>query len=107
MKEKDFMAQVIDVAHANHWLCAHFRPAMMANGHWVTAVQADGKGYPDLTLVKPPRVLFVEVKGDDGRMSPEQVVWIGNLKSCPGVETYVWRQKDADEVISVLSKGGK
>src|SRR5437667_4476291 len=34
----------------------------------------DGAGFPDLVLVRPPRVLFVELKRDAyGKLSPSQV----------------------------------
>lgn len=107
MREKDFQRQVIDTARALGWMVAAFRPALSASGHWLTAVQADGKGYPDLTAVRPPRVLFIELKNDNGRLTPEQVIWLGHLKDCPGVETFIWRPSDAEEIIKVLSKGGE
>jgi len=105
MKEKEFMAQVIDVAHANHWLCAHFRAAMMANGHWVTPVQADGKGFPDCVFVRKPHIRFVEFKSETGVLSPEQVMWLGNLRECNSVETSIWRPSDSEEIIKVLGGG--
>ncbi len=51
-------------------------------------------GYPDLTLVRPPRVLFLEVKREDGRVSPAQRDWLDALARCPGVESYVIRPSD-------------
>lgn len=51
-------------------------------------------GFPDLVLVKPPRVLFVELKREHGRLSRDQQRWLEALSACPGVETYVWRPRD-------------
>ena len=46
-------------------------------------------GKPDLELVRPPRVIFAEVKTDSGRLSGEQAARIARLRACPDVEVYV------------------
>ena len=88
MKESDFQKQVIDLAHVFGWKIAHFRPAMTEKG-WRTAVSGDGKGFPDCVLVKPPRVIFAELKTDIGKISPAQAEWLNLLSACPGVEVYL------------------
>ena len=60
-------------------------------------------GFPDLVLVKPPRVLFVELKSESGRVSADQMLWLAALAKCPGVETMVWRPSDFDDIGLVLS----
>ena len=65
------------------------------------------QGFPDLVLVRPPRVIFAELKGDTpyGKKgpSPDQQAWIDGLGRCPGVEVYLWRPADLDEILRVLS----
>lgn len=73
MTEADFQRTVIDAAQALGWMCAHFRPAQTAQG-WRTAVSADGKGFPDLVLVRD-RVLFIELKADRGKQTADQRAW--------------------------------
>jgi len=34
-----------------------------------------GKGYPDLTLARDREVLFMELKQQQGVLSPEQMLW--------------------------------
>ena len=48
-------------------------------------------GYPDLTLVRPPRVIFAELKGQRGRLTPKQQEWADQLRACPDVEYHVWQ----------------
>ena len=48
-------------------------------------------GYPDLTLCRGDRLLFVELKSLKGRTSPEQRAWLDALRRVPGVEVYEWR----------------
>jgi hypothetical protein len=72
---------------------AHFRTAQAKSGNWITAVQGDGKGYPDLTIVGAGGILFRELKSAVGRPSPEQVVWIKRL-SAAGANAGIWKPED-------------
>jgi hypothetical protein len=88
MSEAQLLANVIELAHLFGWRVAHFRPAMTKHG-WRTPVSADGKGFPDLVLVRD-RVLFVELKAQRGRTSPEQLEWLAALSNA-GASPTVWR----------------
>lgn len=99
--EKDWQKQVIDLARLLRWRVAHFRPAMTKHG-WVTPVAADGKGFPDLCLVRE-RVIFVELKRDGGKTTDDQAVWLHALNNA-GIETYVWRPADAEQVLQILRR---
>lgn len=90
ISEADWQRTVIAMARALGWLVAHFRPGMNQRGRWMTAVAGDGVGFPDLVLChrRTHRVLFVELKRDDGKLTPAQSEWLEAL----GGE--VWRPKD-------------
>ena len=103
--EADWQKTVIDYAHMQGWIVAHFRPARTEKG-WRTAVSADGKGFPDLVLVRPPRVIFSEIKGATGELSYNQIPWWQALAQCPGIEYYVWRPRDWGTVQWVLARKG-
>ena len=105
MKETDFQRTVIEMAQALGWWVVHFRASMNARGYWSTAVQGDGAGWPDLILVKPPRFMVAELKGDKGKLSLEQAVWGEILEQIPGIEYYVWRP--SDDVESILKGAGR
>lgn len=121
--EAMFLNTIIEAAHAYGWKIAHFRPGMTSrldkkgNPVWVTPVQADGKGFPDLVCVSQPpmrpRLLLVEVKSDGRRLSPEQKEWLGALVRCAtagGVgedsvlEVYTWRPRDWDDIVRILGE---
>lgn len=94
---------VIDTAHLYGFLVAHFRPAQNSKGQWRTPVAADGKGFVDLTLAKPGRLIMVELKGRNGRLTPEQKMWGEVLSKIPGIEYYVWKPVDwPNTVVNVL-----
>jgi len=117
MTEKEFAQAVVELAHLNGWMCAHFRPAMTGRVDkrgrpiWVTAVQADGAGYPDLTLVHPERaeIIFAELKKEGANPSPEQEEWLAALRACETetvVKVYVWHPHDLDVIAAILGNAG-
>lgn len=113
MKEADFQRQVLEAATRLGWRTAHFRPAQNARGQWRTPVAGDGKGFPDLVLVRD-RIIFAELKTDSGRVRPDQRDWLDALSmatidtagcmECGGapVDVVVWRPRDWDDIIAKL-----
>ena len=59
-------------------------------------------GFPDLVLIRPPRVVFVELKRETGRVSPAQEEVLGMLAECPGVESRVARPSNWSSLVEWL-----
>ena len=97
---RELQHAVIDLARRTGWRVAHTPPIPTERG-WRTAVAADGKGFPDLLLVRD-RIIVAEIKGTD-RLSPEQQEWLSAFRMA-GVPAYVWTPKewDSGEVERVL-----
>lgn len=89
MTEGELQGGVIETAQSLGYLVAHFRAAKTEQG-WRTAVEADGKGFPDLVLTGRKRVIFVELKNEKRKLEPEQQVWLDALQVA-GAEVYLWR----------------
>jgi hypothetical protein len=105
VKESDFMKQIIELGHLYGWQIAHFRPAWSKDGkRCMTAVSADGKGFPDLCMVKRCRLIFAELKAGKGRLSPEQQGWIDNLTNSMRCECYIWKPENFDEIVEILTR---
>lgn len=114
INEATFQAQVIELAHLYDWHVAHFRGVRVqrANGgiRFMTPVQADGAGFPDLVLVRPPRLIFVELKTEKGKPTDNQQLWIDLLKQCffsgieSPVEVYVWRPSSWNNITKILCR---
>lgn len=102
MSEAELQDAVIGAGRLAGFLVAHFRPALTKHG-WRTPVQADGAGFPDLLMVKPPRLVVAELKAQKGRLTPEQELWLNRFAEVPGVEAYEWRPDDLDDAIEVLT----
>lgn len=88
MTEAEFLNQVIGFAKLFGWRVVHFRPAKTEHG-WRTPVQADGKGFLDLVLVRE-RIVFVELKSESGKPTEEQKLWMKWLQKA-GQEVYLWK----------------
>lgn len=94
--EASLQSWVIEYARAHGWRVAHFRPAQTAKG-WRTPVEADGKGFPDLVLVRDGIVILAEVKSQTGPVRPEQRAWL------EASGAYLWRPSDRPEIERVLA----
>jgi len=101
ISEATFTQQVIRIAQVFKWRVAHFRPAMTKRGRWVTAVQGDGAGFPDLIMVREDRVLVAELKSAKGKLTPAQLLWISGFLVA-GVEAFIWRPSDIEEIERIL-----
>jgi hypothetical protein len=100
--EAEWQRTVISYAQAHGWLVAHFRPAMVGDKH-MTAVTADGAGFPDLVMARGGAVVFAELKRETGRPTKEQDRWLGELSNidaeCEGTHMVrLWRPSDQDEM---------
>jgi hypothetical protein len=96
MTEAQLQRVVLDLAEITHWLVYHTHDSRKSH-----------KGFPDLTLVRPPRVIFAELKGDGAYgkrgLTRDQIDWIDALGQCPGVEAYVWRPDDINDISTILA----
>lgn len=101
MTEAQLLASVIERAEWTGWRVMHPRPARerdrrTGKDRYVTPVQGTwARGYPDLTMLHPAagRIMVVELKSADGRLSPEQRDWLDWFRAC-GVDARVWRPDD-------------
>jgi len=86
LTERAFMAQVVRLATLLHWRAYHTHDSRHSSA-----------GFPDLVLVRRPRVIFAELKSDRGRCTPEQRAWLAELAEC-SVEVTLWRPSDWEEI---------
>lgn len=94
MRERDFSQQVVTLAQRLNWEV--YRT-------WLSI--RSPAGFPDLVLVRPPRVIFAELKMPRGRLSAPQRRWLRTLASCPPAEAYIWRWEEGilDAIRDILS----
>ncbi len=74
--------------------------AQLHGWYWFhdTDSRRNNAGLPDLILIKPPRVLFVEVKGDGDRLRPEQAHVLDLLAECDTIASGVVGPDDLEAI---------
>ena len=88
--EASFAQQVVDLAGRLRWRV--YRT-------WKS--QHSPAGFPDLCMVRRPRVVFAELKRQDKSPTPEQQAWLDDLRAC-GHEAYLFRPSDFEEIVRIL-----
>jgi hypothetical protein len=88
--EGSWQGQVVEAAQLLGWRTYHTFDSRRSDA-----------GFPDLVLVRRPRVIFVELKSDRGRLTDDQRAWLEALGGCR-VERYVWRPADWPRIKGVL-----
>jgi len=53
--------------------------------------------------MRPPRLLFVELKSERGKLRPEQSDWLDALRLLPQAEVHVWTPADWDSLVEILT----
>lgn len=97
------MDAVAEFARSEGWLVAHFTATQARPGTFITPVKYDGKGFPDLTLVRADRLVFVECKRKGvKKLRPDQESWRDALL-LTAAEWYLWNPLDWPEVATVLA----
>lgn len=100
--EESFQSAVVAMAHLYGWRVAHFRKARTKHG-WRTAVSGDGKGWPDLFLVRDTDCLARELKVPPNKATKEQEAWLQALATA-GIDAKVWTPDDWDEIEATLRR---
>ena len=92
-RERDFQAQVLRLAQSSGWACYHTHDSRKSQ-----------PGYPDLTMAKPGRLIFAELKTKTGKLTQDQAAWLNLLATTvTGVEVYQWTPNDWDEILWILT----
>ncbi len=103
LTEAAFQRAVITLATRLGWRVAHFGDSrkQVRGGRLVGDRQA--AGWPDLVLCKPPRLIFAELKTEEGILSRGQLEWLDALTDCHAA-VFVWRPSDWKQIQAILSR---
>lgn len=92
MSENGLKQVVLKLAYANGWAVYHVPQATMNNG--------GGKGYPDLTLARDKECLWIELKAQDGKVSPFQEGWLAALPHAYVIRPSDWHSGRVAELLA-------
>lgn len=93
MTERELQVAVVELASYLGWLTYHTFDS-----------RRSAAGFPDLVMVRAPRIVFAELKSSVGRLSSDQVAWNVELEAvakalCGGepirsIGVEIWRPAD-------------
>jgi hypothetical protein len=90
ISEREWQRAVVDLAHQLGYRSVHQRPCREGrSGKWTTPTTI--KGWPDWTFIRPPRLVFAELKGTKTPMRDGQQEMLDLLGACGSSEAYLWR----------------
>jgi len=105
VREAEFQLQVIEYAQARGWRVAHFRAVRVqrrdGTTFWETPVAADGRGFPDLLMLRRGGAVVAELKVPPNTPTDEQEAWLAAFRLL-GVPAVVWTPADWPAIEEVL-----
>lgn len=93
--EKEFLGQVIDLAKGQGFRVYHTFNSRRSE-----------KGFMDLVIAKPGRVLVSELKVGGNTTTADQDWWLDVFRSV-GLPAFEWRPSDWDQIVKELTEGGR
>ena len=91
--EQDFLQQVRDLARISGWRVFHCHDS-----------RGSPSGFPDIVAVRQARLIYAELKSERGKLSPDQIEWLDDLRQVPGVEVFVWKPSSWDTIVAALAR---
>lgn len=103
--ERDFMAAVLKYAELLGWRHFHDAATNAPRACWHcgrrSTAPRNPAGWPDLVMIRRPRILFAELKAEGERPTPDQQAWLDELAAC-GQQVFVWWPSSWSEIEKVL-----
>jgi hypothetical protein len=115
VSESVFQSHVIQCARENGFVLPPVDPASKTRHrrqlftlvyHTYSSLRS-APGFPDLVMVHPEtgRTIIAELKAEGKYPTPEQRRWLDAFRKNPGLEVYVWRPSQMQEIAKIL--GGR
>lgn len=104
VSERQFQDTLIPYAQGLGWKVIHLRPARIRVGGketYRTAVQGDGKGFPDNLMLRGMRCVVAELKRVGEKADADQMAWLGAFGAA-GCESYIWTPADWPTIERIL-----
>ena len=98
--EAAFQDKVVAFAKEAGWMVQHSYRGRVGKGAWRTPATV---GFPDLLLLKPHRLVVLELKMPGNHASDEQNRWISRFQTIEGCEAYVVYPKHWEQIVSLLT----
>lgn len=96
MSESQLLDTVTEALTLYHWRFTHHRRSDRA-------ILMGQIGFPDVVAVRGRFLIALELKTEQGRVTPEQMAWLDAFNECPAVTAMVIRPRDLDLLLGLLA----
>lgn len=103
LKEKEWQAQVEEALQLYRWKPWHAPPnVVVCDGCRRKLYRNVRKGFPDLFAMRPPYLLWIELKTERGQLEPEQREFLDDLRACGQIVLHA-RPRDRERLFNVIA----
>lgn len=89
--EKEFQASVLELATMLRWRTYHTLDS-----------RGSAAGFPDLVMVRGPRLVMAELKSERGSLTEAQQAWLDELGAVRSLDTFTWKPTDWPSIEEAL-----
>lgn len=97
MNERNWQGTLVDLLHLFGYVVDHTYPLQTKHGFYRTPSTLAGK--PDLTAIRPPRLLAIECKTNTGRLTTQQIACLTLHAQVPCHRAWCLRPRDDWDLI--------
>ena len=120
--ESAFQQTVVNLAIYTRWRPFHAPDGGHSGGKLARGQIRTGFGFPDLLLIRPPRLIVAELKAEKTSarvtvaecekrpdwlahrdLTEDQALWLGLFGELAQVEAYIWRPSDISDIRRILA----
>lgn len=103
LSEKEWQRQVEEALKTFGWESWHIPPNVVVCVRCHTKnYRGIRKGFPDLLAIKPPYILWIELKRERGQLEPEQKHMLEMLKACGQIVLHA-RPRDRERLFNIIA----
>lgn len=106
MSEAEFQRIILTLFRTYGWTVAHFgntvKYVRRGNSYKVIP-DKNAAGFPDIVATRKGRLIFAELKREDGIVSKSQQTWLDAL-ALTGAEVFVWRPSQLEEINRIINR---
>jgi hypothetical protein len=103
LTEKDWQQQVEEALRVFGWWFLHIPANVVVCPRCHTKIyRGIAKGFPDILAIKPPRILWIELKGERGHVDPEQRRVKAMLEACGQIVLHA-RPRDRERLLHLIA----
>lgn len=103
LSEKQWQKQVEEALTVYGWWWMHIPPNVVVCPRCTTKIyRGIAKGFPDILAIKPPYILWIELKRERGQLDSDQRRVLAMLEACDQIVRHA-RPRDREALLNLIA----